>query len=61
MVLVIDKSGSMGGIKIELAKEAGRATVELLGRRDKIGVIAFDGSPHWITEIQSASDKLLHF
>ena len=58
MVLVIDKSGSMGGIKIELAKEAGRATVELLGRRDKIGVIAFDGSPHWITEIQSASDKL---
>ena len=57
MMLVIDKSGSMGGIKIELAKEAARATVELLGPRDKIGVIAFDGSPFWITEIHDASDK----
>ncbi len=58
IVLVIDKSGSMGGIKIELAKEAARATVELLGKRDKIGVIAFDGSPFWITEMHAASDKL---
>ena len=57
MVLVIDKSGSMGGIKIELAKEAARATVDLLGPRDKIGVIAFDGSPFWITEMHDASDK----
>ena len=57
MVLVIDKSGSMGGIKIELAKEASRAAVELLGRRDKIGVVAFDGSPFWISEVRDASDK----
>ena len=57
MVLVIDKSGSMGGLKIELAKEAARATVELLGPKDKIGVIAFDGSPFWITEMHDASDK----
>ncbi len=58
MVLVIDKSGSMGGIKIELAKEAARGAVELLGRRDKIGVVAFDGSPFWISEMHSASDKM---
>ena len=58
MVLVIDKSGSMGGIKIELAKEAARGAVELLGRRDKIGVVAFDGSPFWIAEMHFASDKL---
>ena len=57
MVLVIDKSGSMGGIKIELAKEAARAAVALLGRRDKIGVVAFDGSPFWISEMHDASDK----
>ena len=57
MVLVIDKSGSMGGIKIELAKEASRAAVELLGRRDKIGVVAFDGSPFWISEMHDAADK----
>ena len=57
MLLVIDKSGSMGGIKIELAKEAARASVELLGRRDKVGVIAFDGSPHWIVDVHPAYDK----
>ena len=58
MVLVIDKSGSMSGIKVELAKEAARATVELLGRRDKLGIIAFDGSPHWISEMHTAADNL---
>ena len=58
MALVIDKSGSMGGIKIELAKEAARSAVELLGKRDQIGVVAFDGSPFWIAEMHSASDKL---
>ena len=58
IVLVIDKSGSMGGIKIELAKEASRAVVELLGQRDQIGVVAFDGSPFWISEMHTASDKL---
>lgn len=57
MVLVIDKSGSMGGEKIELAKDAARAAVELLGPRDSIGVIAFDGSPYWVSELRGSSDK----
>lgn len=57
MVLVIDKSGSMGGEKIELAKDAARAAVELLGPRDSIGVIAFDGNSYWVNELRSASDK----
>ena len=57
MVLVIDKSGSMGGQKIELAKDAARATVELLGGKDQIGVIAFDGSPYWVSPMTSVSRK----
>jgi len=57
MVLIIDKSGSMGGQKIELAKDAARGTVELLGNKDQIGVIAFDGSPYWVSPITSASQK----
>ncbi len=56
MVLVIDKSGSMGGMKIELAKEAAKSAVELLGRRDQVGVIAFDGSAKWICDVHPASD-----
>ncbi|MEZ6131331.1 MAG: FixH family protein [Planctomycetaceae bacterium] len=57
MVLVIDKSGSMGGQKIELAKDAARGTVELLSSKDQIGVIAFDGSPYWVSPITSAAQK----
>ena len=57
MVLIIDKSGSMGGMKVELAKDAAKSAVELLGRRDQVGVIAFDGASYWISEIHSASDK----
>lgn len=56
MMLVIDKSGSMGGEKIELAKEAAIATVELLGSRDYVGVVAFDGAPLWLVELQGAGN-----
>ena len=57
MVLVIDKSGSMGGQKIELAKDAAKAAVELLGPKDQLGIIAFDGQPTWVSDIRAASDK----
>ena len=57
MVLVIDKSGSMGGEKIELAKEAAKSAIELLGANDKIGVIAFEGDVFWVSEVHPCSDK----
>lgn len=57
MMLVVDKSGSMGGQKIELAKDAARAAVELLGPRDSIGVIAFDGAAYTVSELRSTADK----
>jgi uncharacterized membrane protein/uncharacterized protein YegL len=58
MVLVIDKSGSMGGEKIEMAKEAARSAVALLGPSDKVGVIAFEGETYWVTsDIQPCTDK----
>lgn len=57
MVLVIDKSGSMGGEKIELAKDAAKAAVELLGPSDSIGVIAFESSSYWVCELRATSDK----
>jgi Ca-activated chloride channel homolog len=57
MILVIDKSGSMGGVKIEMAKDAAKAAVELLGPKDKVGVIAFDGDLFWIADVQPAANK----
>lgn len=58
IALVIDKSGSMEGEKIELAKEAARATVELLGPSDSIGIIGFDGTPSRVVRMQSAGNRL---
>jgi Ca-activated chloride channel family protein len=57
MMLVIDKSGSMGGDKIEMAKDAAKSAVELLGPNDKVGVIAFDGEPFMVSEMHQCNDK----
>jgi uncharacterized membrane protein len=57
MMLVIDKSGSMGGEKIEMAKEAARAAVDLLGAGDQVGVLAFEGDNFWISELHPCTDK----
>ncbi len=42
VALVIDKSGSMGAGKLELAKMAARQAVELLGPRDHVALVAYD-------------------
>jgi len=57
MMVIVDKSGSMDGVKIELAKEAAIATVELLSDRDYVGVVAFDSSPYWVVDLQSAGAR----
>lgn len=45
MALVIDRSGSMTGLPLEMAKAACRATVDTLEGEDLIEVIAFDSTP----------------
>lgn len=57
LILVIDRSGSMTGEKIEMAKDAAKAAVELLGPKDYIGVVAFDHESFWVSDLQSATDK----
>jgi uncharacterized membrane protein len=56
MVLVIDKSGSMTGVPIELARQAAKATVELLSPRDSIAVVGFDSAAQVIVEMTSAAE-----
>jgi Ca-activated chloride channel family protein len=55
LVLIIDKSGSMDGQKIEMAKSAARSAVELLGPRDHVAVLAFEDRSLVISEMQTAS------
>lgn len=50
LTLVIDKSGSMDGQKMEMAKEASVRSVQLLGPLDRAAVLAFDSVPQWVIE-----------
>jgi uncharacterized membrane protein len=60
IVLTIDRSGSMGGgliSKMELAKEAAVAVVDLLRPADELGVIAFTSAATWVVAYGSLDDK----
>jgi len=57
LVLCIDKSGSMTGEKIELAKEAARATAGVLSPDDLLGVIGFDSMPTAVVRLQRAANR----
>ncbi|WP_245894550.1 VWA domain-containing protein [Planomicrobium soli] len=65
LVIVMDRSGSMAGGKMELAKEAAARSVELLREDDTVGVIAFDDRPWEILPTEKlgnqkeAVDKIL--
>ena len=48
VVLVLDKSGSMSGPKIEMARDAARASIKTLRPIDMIGVISFDETFNWV-------------
>ncbi|MFY9555140.1 MAG: VWA domain-containing protein [Blastocatellia bacterium] len=57
IVLVIDKSGSMAGTKMELTQEAASATVGFLSDRDSVGVIAFDDEANPVVNLTNVDDK----
>jgi len=57
MALVIDKSGSMNGVPIQLARQAAKAAVDLLGVQDSIAVIGFDSNAKIIVDMTSAAAK----
>src|SRR5262249_19454302 len=60
-ILVIDRSGSMSGsdtrdrrtTRMALAKEGAIQAVETLQEGDQVGVVAFDYSPRWVTEVRT--------
>lgn len=56
LCLVIDRSGSMSGEKMELAKAAAKASADLLTNRDYISVIAFDSESYPVVPIQQAGN-----
>jgi len=57
LILVIDRSGSMDGGKLELAKEAALRAIGLLRDEDTVGVVAFDDAPWWVVEPTRLTDR----
>ena len=57
LALVIDRSGSMSGQKIQLCKSAAIATSEVLSKNDFITVVAFDSNAHVVVPMTRASSK----
>ncbi|MCO5171132.1 MAG: VWA domain-containing protein [Planctomycetes bacterium] len=58
LVLVIDRSGSMSGEKLEMAKAAAVAAARALAGGDRVGVVAFDTVGTWTSPLAPASDVL---
>jgi Mg-chelatase subunit ChlD len=57
MVLVLDRSGSMSGLPIEMAKAAAKATADTLASDDLIEVIAFDSTPTRVVRMTPAKHR----
>ncbi len=59
VVLIVDKSSSMEGRKMELARSAAIGVLENLRPIDLVGVLIFDNSHQWAIPIRKAEDKVL--
>jgi Ca-activated chloride channel family protein len=58
LVLVIDRSGSMQGPKLEAAKESARVTTEVLSPNDYIAVVAFDSEASVLVRPLRAANRM---
>ncbi len=59
VAIVIDKSGSMSGDRIERAKEAAIMAVNGLSQNDIVAIIAFDNTIEVVTPATKVTDKAL--
>ncbi|HEX5431597.1 MAG TPA: VWA domain-containing protein, partial [Bryobacteraceae bacterium] len=57
VILIIDKSSSMEGRKIELARMAAEGVVQNLRPIDTVGVLEFDNTFEWAVTLRRAEDR----
>ena len=57
LIIVLDKSYSMVGPKLELSKEAAKAALDLLDPTHSFGLITFDDTPYVTVPLQLAVEK----
>jgi Ca-activated chloride channel family protein len=56
LVQLIDKSGSMGGDPIRMAREAAIAAGETVSEKDLLGVVGFDSAARWVVDLAPKGD-----
>ncbi len=56
VILIVDKSSSMEGRKIELARLSALGVVENLRPIDQVGVLIFDNSYQWVVPVRKADN-----
>ncbi len=59
VILIVDKSSSMEGRKMELARLAAIGVVENLKPVDQIGILIFDNTHQWAVPLRRAEDKTM--
>ncbi len=59
VILIVDKSSSMEGRKMELARLAAIGVVENLRPIDHVGILIFDNSHQWAVPMRRAEDKTM--
>ena len=57
VILIIDKSSSMEGPKMEMARSAATGVVSNLRPIDQIGILIFDNSHRWAVPLRKADDQ----
>lgn len=56
LIQLLDKSGSMHGEPIKMAREAAIASGETLAERDYLGILGFDSAARWVVRFQPKGD-----
>ncbi len=57
LVLLIDRSGSMQGTKLDTAKEAALVAIDVLAPADQVAIISFDSEAKVEVPLQPAANK----
>jgi hypothetical protein len=56
LLLVVDTSGSMSGLKLEMARRAAAAAAATLAKVDRFGLLSFSEAPRWEIPLGPAGD-----
>lgn len=58
LAIILDTSGSMEGVRLDLAKQVARLAIRRLQPHDRVGIVEFYGAKRWAIPMQPAANKI---